>query len=122
MGITSMKFHIEQLEWEQGKKQKTLNCKSSRLENLALLANNMIVHVENLNGFTKKLLEVIKDLGRAIEYKFQRCSFVFNCTSVVVLYLNRKEIKMEISFTVVSEILDLGINSSRKAEGLYPSK
>lgn len=80
----------------------------------------MIVHVENLNRFTKKLLEVIKDLGRAIECKFQRCSFVFNCTSIVVLYLNseqyREEIKMEISFTVVSEILDLGINSSRKAE------
>lgn len=48
-----MKYHIEQLEWEHGEKQKILDRKSSILENLSLFANNMIVHVENFNGFTK---------------------------------------------------------------------
>lgn len=72
-----------------------------------------------------KLLEVIKGLGRVIECKFQRCSFIFNCTSNVALYLDseqyKKEIKKGISFTVVSEILGLETNS-RKAQRLYAPK
>ena len=57
---------------------------------LSLFAENMIVYVENPIGFTKKLLDVINEIGKTVVYK------VNIQKSKVFLYINHEISETEI--------------------------
>ena len=67
---------------------------------LSLLADDMILYIDNPKGTTRKLLELINEFGKVAGYKINIQK------SVAFLYTNNKvperEIKETISFTITS--------------------
>ena len=85
---------------------------------LPLIADNMILYIENPKDDTRKLLELINEIGKVAGYKINTEK------SVAFLYTNNKrserEIKETIPLTITSKrIKYLGINLPKKAKDLY---
>ena len=85
---------------------------------LSLFADDMILYIENPEDFTRKLLELINEFGKAAGYKINTQK------SVAFLYTNNKrserEIKEKIPFTITSKrIKYLEINLPKEANDLY---
>ena len=85
---------------------------------LLLFADEMILYIENPKDATRKLLELINELGKVAGYKINaQKSFAF-------LYTNdeksEREIKETIPFTIATKrIKCLGINLPKKTKDLY---
>ena len=84
---------------------------------LSLLADDMILYIENLKDSTKKLLELINSFSKVAAYKINIQK------SVEFLYANNEitwEIKKTIPFTIVRKrIKYLGINLTKDVKDLY---
>ena len=84
----------------------------------SLFADDMILHIENLKGTIRKLLELISEFSNVAGYKINiQKSFAF-------LYTNNekaeREIKESIPFTTATKrIKNLGIILSKQKKGLY---
>ena len=78
----------------------------------------MILHIENLKGATRKLLELINEFGKVAGYKINTQK------SLASLYTNNEiseiEIRETIPFTITSKrIKYLGINLPKETKDLY---
>ena len=85
---------------------------------LSLLADYMILYIENPKDATRKLLELINEFGKVAVYKINTQK------PVAFLYINNerseREIKETIPFTTASKrIKYLGINLPKEAKDLY---
>ena len=85
---------------------------------LSLLADDMILYIENPKDATRKLLELINEFGKAAGYKINAQK------SLAFLYTNNekseREIKEIISFTItMKRIKYLGIKLPKEAKHLY---
>ena len=84
---------------------------------LPLLADDMILYIENPKAATRKLLEHISEFSKVAGYKI-------NMKKSVAYYTNNevseREIKETIPFTITSKrIKYLGINLPKEAKDLY---
>ena len=57
---------------------------------LSLFADNMIIHVETLMEYTKKLLELINGFSKVVRYKLDIQK------SLVFLYISNQQLEIEI--------------------------
>ena len=57
---------------------------------LSLFADNMIIHVETLMEYTKKLLELINGFGKVSRYELDIQK------SIAFLYINNEQLEIEI--------------------------
>jgi len=85
---------------------------------LSLFADDMILNVENLKDFTRKLLELIQQFSNVVGYKINAQK------SVAFLYTNNatveREIKETIPFTIAPKTIRyLGINLTKEVKDLY---
>ena len=85
---------------------------------LSLLADDMILYIENPKDATRKLLELINEFRKVGGYKINIQK------SVAFLYTNNKlserEIKERIPFTITSKrVKYLGINLPKEVKNLY---
>ena len=85
---------------------------------LSLFADDMILYIENPEDTTRKLLELINELGKVAGYKINAQK------SVALLYTNdeksEREIKETLPFTIATRrIKHLGINLPKKIKDLY---
>ena len=85
---------------------------------LSLLANDMILYIENPKDTTRKLLELINEFGKVEGYNITAQK------SLAFLYTNNeksaKEIKETLPFTIATKrIKYLGINLLKEAKDLY---
>ena len=85
---------------------------------LSLLADDMILQIENPKDATRKLLELINEFGKVAGYKVnaQKC--------LAFLYTNdektEREIKETLPFTIATKrIKYLGINLPKETKDLY---
>ena len=84
----------------------------------SLFADDMILHIENLKGTIRKLLELISEFSNVAGYKINIQK------SLAFLYTNNekaeREIKESIPFTTATKrIKNLGIILSKQKKGLY---
>ena len=95
--------------------------KGIRIENeelkLPLFADDMILYIENPKDVTRKLLELINELGKVAGYKINTQK------SVAFLYTNNesseREMKETIPFSITSKRIEyLGINLPKEAKDL----
>ena len=87
-------------------------------EKLPLLANDMVLYIENPKDATRKLLELINEFSKVAGYKINAQK------SLAFLYTNNKrserEIKKTIPFTTTSKRTKyLGINLPKETKDLY---
>ena len=85
---------------------------------LSLLADDMILYIENPKDATRKLLELINEFGKVSGYKINAQK------SLAFLYTNNekfeREIKETIPFTITTKrIKYLGINLPKETKDLY---
>ena len=85
---------------------------------MSLLADDMILYIENPKDATRKLLELINEFGKIAGYKINREK------SLAFLYTNNerseREIKEAIPFTITSKrVKYLGISLRKEAKDLY---
>ena len=85
---------------------------------LSLLADDMMVYMENVIDSTKKLLELIDEFGKTAGYKFNAQK------SKAFLYTSNEsaetEIKKKIPFDIAPrKIKYLGINLTKEGKDLY---
>ena len=85
---------------------------------LSLLADDMILYIENPKDPTRKLLELINEFGKVAGYKINTQK------SLAFLYANKeraeREIKETLPFTIATKrIKYLGINLTRETKDLY---
>ena len=85
---------------------------------LSLVADDMILYIENPKNVTRKLLELINELGKVAGYKINAQK------SVAFLYTNdeksENEIKKILPFTIATKrIKYLGINLPKETKDLY---
>ena len=85
---------------------------------MSLFADNMIVYMENPIDSTKKLLDLINELGKTARYK------VNTQKSKALLYTNNEtaetEIRNKIPFDIATRKAKyLGINLTKKVKDLY---
>ena len=85
---------------------------------LSLFADDMILYIENPNDATRKLRELISELGKVAGYKINAQK------SLAFLYTNNerseREIKETISFTTATKRMKyLGINLPKEAKDLH---
>ena len=85
---------------------------------LSLFADDMILYIENPKDVTRKLLELIRELGKVAGYKINAQK------SLAFLYTNNersvREVKETIPFTIATKrIKYLGINLPKEAKNLY---
>ena len=85
---------------------------------LSLVADNMILYIENPKDATRKLLELINEFSKVSGYKINAQK------SLAFLYTNNKrserEIKETIPFTTASKRIEyLGINLLKEPKELY---
>ena len=85
---------------------------------LSLLAEYMILYIENPKEATKKLSELVNDFSKITGYKINKQK------SIVFLYTNNepseREMKKTIPFTTASKrIKYLGINLTKEVKALY---
>ena len=69
--------------------------------NLSLFADDMILYIENPKDITRKLLELINELGKVAEYEINAQK------SLAFLYTSNKRVKREIkkviTFTITTK-------------------
>ena len=80
-----------------------------------MMADGMILYIENPKDSTRKLLELINESGKVAGYKINTQK------SLVFLYVKRKKSKIEIKETIpfttaTKRIKYLGINLPKKAK------
>ena len=85
---------------------------------LSLFADGMILYIENPKNVTRKLLELINEIGKVAGYKINAQK------SLAFLYTNdeksEREIKETIPFmTAIKRINYLGINLPKETKDLY---
>ena len=85
---------------------------------LSLFADDMILYIDNPKDATRKLLELINELGKVAGYKINAQK------SLAFLYTNNarseREIKETIPFTIATKrIKYLGINLPKEVKDLY---
>ena len=85
---------------------------------LSLLADDMILYIENPKDSTRKLLELINEFGKVAGYKINAQK------SLSILYTNEekseREIKETLPFTIATKrIKYLGINLPKETKDLY---
>ena len=85
---------------------------------LSLLADNMILYIENPKHSIRKLLELISESSKVPGYKINKQK------SLAFLYTNNekseREIKESIPFTIATKIIKyLGINLAKETKELY---
>ena len=83
---------------------------------LSLFADDMILYIENPKDSTIKLLELINEYSKVVEYKINTEK------SIPFLYTNneKREIKETIPFTIATKrIKYLGINLPKETKDLY---
>ena len=85
---------------------------------LSLFADGMILYIENPKNVTRKLLELIDEIGKVAGYKINAQK------SLAFLYTNdeksEREIKETIPFmTAIKRINYLGINLPKETKDLY---
>ena len=85
---------------------------------LSLFADDMILYIENRKDATRKLLEIINELGKVVGYKFNAQK------SLAFLYTNdeksEREIMETLPFTIATKrIKYLGIDLPRETKDLY---
>ena len=82
---------------------------------MSLSADNMILHIENTNVFTKKLLELINKFCKVKEHKINTRKHL------AFLYINNKiserQIKKTIPFIII--LKKLGINLTMDVKNLH---
>ena len=85
---------------------------------LSLFADDMILYIQNPKDATRKLLELINELGKVAGYQInaEKC--------LAFLYTNdensEREIKETLPFTIaIKRIKYLGINLPKEAKDLY---
>ena len=86
--------------------------------NLSLFADDMILYIENPKDITRKLLELINELGKVAEYEINAQK------SLAFLYTNNERSEREINETIPFSIATirikyLGINLPKEAKDLY---
>ena len=86
---------------------------------LSLFTDDMLLYLENPKDSTRKLLELIHEVGKVAEYKMNTQK------SMEFLYTNNerseREIREAIPFTITSKrIKYLGVNLSKETKDLYP--
>ena len=87
-------------------------------EKLSLFADDMILYIEDPKDVTRKLLELISELGKVAGYKINAHK------SLAFLYTNdetsESEIKKTVPFTIATKwIKYLGINLPKETKDLY---
>ena len=102
----------------QRRKRNKRNPNWKRRSKLSLFADDMILYIENPKDATRKLLELINELGKVAGYKINAQK------SLAFLYTNNekseREIKETIPFTIAAKrIKYIGINLPRKAKDSY---
>ena len=85
---------------------------------LSLFADDMILYIENPKDATRKLLELVNELGKVAEHKINAQK------SLAFLYTNNegseRKIKETIPFTIATKrIKYLGINVPKEVKVLY---
>ena len=85
---------------------------------LSLFSNDMILYIENPKDATRKLLELINEIGKVAGYKINAQK------SLAFLYTNdeksEREIKVTLPFTTATKgIKYLGINLPQETKNLY---
>ena len=80
-----------------------------------MMANGMILYIENPKDATRKLLELINEFGKVAGYKINTQK------SLVFLYIKSKNLKRKIKETIpfttaTKRIKYLGINLPKKAK------
>ena len=80
-----------------------------------MMANGMILYIENPKDSTRKLLELINEFGKVVGYKINTQK------SLVFLYIKSKNLKRKIKETIpfttaTKRIKYLGINLPKKAK------
>jgi len=80
-----------------------------------MMANGMILYIENPKDSTRKLLELINEFGKVAGYKINTQK------SLVFLYIKSKNLKRKIKETIpfttaTKRIKYLGINLPKKAK------
>ena len=100
--------------------EKEINCIQIGKEEvkLSLLADDMMLYIENPKDVTRKLLELINEFGKFAGYKINAQK------SLTFLYTNNekseRDIKETIPFTITTKrIKYLGINLPKEAKDLY---
>ena len=85
---------------------------------LSLLADDMILYIENPKDSIRKLLELISEFSKVAGYKINKQkSLAFLCTNNEK---SERAIKESISFTFATKIIKyLGINLSKETKELY---
>ena len=81
----------------------------------------MLLYIANPKDSTRKLLELINEIGKIIGYKINIQKYVMHlCTNNE---LSEREIKKIVPFTVASETIKyLGIKFTKDVEDLYTEK
>ena len=81
--------------------------------NLSLFADDMILYIENPKDATRKLLELISEIGQVAGYKINaQISLAFLCINDEK---SEREIKVTLPFTIATKrIKYLGINHLRR--------
>ena len=86
---------------------------------LSLFADNMILYIENPKDATKKLLELINELGKVAGYKINAQK------SLSFLYTNdeksEREIKETLPFTTATKIIIIKKQKTKQKESSVPS-
>ena len=86
---------------------------------LSLLADDMMLFLENLKDTTRKLLELLNELGKFSGYKInmqKSIAFLYNKNE-----RSEREIKETITLTIASKrIKYLGLNLPKEKKHLYP--
>ena len=85
---------------------------------LSLFADDMILHIENSEDVTRKLLELINEFGKVVGYKINVQK------SLAFLYTkdekSEREIKETLPFTIATKrIKYLGINLPKETKDMY---
>ena len=102
---------------KEGKEIKGIQIGKEEVE-LSLFADDMILYTENPKDATRKLLELINELGKVAGYKINAQK------SLAFLYTNdeksESEIKKTLPFTIATKrIKHLGINLPKETKDLY---
>ena len=102
---------------EEEEEKKGIQIRKEEIK-LSLLADYMILYIENHKDTIRKLLELISEFSKAAGYEINTQKLL------AFLYTNNekseREIKDSVPFTIATKIIKcLGINLSTETKGLY---
>ena len=98
-------------------KRNKINSNWKRRIKLSLLADDIILYVENPKDTTRILLELINEYSKVAGYKLNTPKFL---AFLYASEISKREIKETIPFTIATKkIKYLGINSSKETKDQY---